>query len=273
MSVIFSQSLILSPGGLDLNAPVIGWRNLTTFTNVSADSEDPLFPAVMMANDATIYKWKSLITTVQYVTVDILPDEPVDYVGIARHNLGSGKIKVSVQALIGGIWTEVFPEISPGTDKPLLLRFPSVPTSEGVRLRLDGTAAAVPVAPTIAVLYVGRLTVMQRRIYVGHTPLPYGRDEEFTNGEAENGDFQGRISLKKKLSTSVSLQNLTPSWYRTELDPFFDTGKDHGFFFAWRPLTYSTEVGYAWLTNSPKPVNQRSNGMVQTTLQMGGLIL
>lgn len=267
--IILSSSLVLSPGGQDLNAPIIGWQNLVRFGGVTADSEEVNFPAAHLANPATTYRWQSASLATQYVTVDTSPDDPVDYVGLARHNLGSGQITVSVEAYVLGSWVEVFAPYSPGTDAPILMRFTEVPTAELFRIKLVPSA----VAPTIAVMYLGKLLVLERRIYVGHTPLPYGRDTEFTNAVAENGDFQGRITLRERLETSVSLSNLTPAWYRTKLDPFIASGKDNAFFFGWRPLTYPLEVGYAWLTNNPKPSNQRSNGMMQIGLQMGGLVL
>ena len=267
--IILSSSLVLSPGGQDLNAPVIGWQNLVRFGGVTADSQDTDFPASHLANAATTYRWQSASTATQYVTVDTSPDDPVDYMGLARHNLGSAQVTVSVEAYISGSWTEVFAPFIPGTDSPILMRFTEVPTAELFRLKLvpDG------VAPTIAVMYLGKLLVLERRIYVGHTPLPYGRGTEFTNAVSENGDFQGRITLRERLETSVSLSNLTPAWYRNKLDPFFSGGKDQAFFFGWRPLTYPDGVGYAWLTNNPKPSNQRSNGMMQVAMQMGGLVL
>lgn len=269
--IVTSSALILTPDpGFDLNSPFIGWQNLVRYEGVTADSEDPLFPAVNLSRDATTYKWKSLSTATQYVTVDTSPDDPVDYFGIARHNFGSGKIKVSGEAFISGVWTEIFSESLPGNDSPLLFRFPIVLTAETFRVKLQPT---VGVAPTMAVLFIGQLLYLQRKIYVNHTPLPYGRDVDFLNGVAENGDFQGRIELRQRLETSVGLSNLTPSWYRDHMDEFISLGRKRAFFFGWRPYTYPKEVGYAWLTNNPKPVNQRSNGMMQISLNLGGLVV
>lgn len=269
--IITHSSLVLSPSPeLDLNVPIIAWDNLVRFGAVTADSEDPLHPADNLAREATTYRWQSLSTATQYVTVDTSPDDPVDYFAVARHNLGSALIKVSGEAYISGVWTEIFPEQFLGDDSPALFRFPVVPSAELFRLKLQPTGG---IAPTIAVWHVGKLLYLQRRIYVGHTPLPYGREVDFTNGIAENGDFQGRIELSRRLTTSVSLQNLTPSWYRANLDAFVALGRKKPFFFAWRPYTYPREVGYAWLSNDPRPSNQRSNGMMQIALQMGGLVL
>lgn len=273
MSIVFSQALLTAPGGLDLNAGVIGWQNFVTYESVTADSSSSLFPVTNLANPDTTLRWLSLITTVQYITVDVSPEDLIDYVGIARHNLGSGAIKVSVEAFISGVWVEQYPQFTPTKDSPLVMRFLPV-SADNVRIKLEPTAG---VAPTIAALYVGKLLQLQRRIYVGHTPLPYGRETDYTNNVSETGDFQGRIELKKRLETSVQLQNLTPNWYRDSLDPFLryvdeGGGRSLPFFFAWRPLTYPLEVGYAWLTNNPKPVNQRSNGMMSINLSMAGLV-
>lgn len=269
MSFALSQSIILTPGGLDLNAPAIGWHNLVLFNGIVADSEDPNFPAALMANAATTYRWLSLITATQYVTISVAADEMVDYVGLARHNLGSGEIRITVQAFVSGVWTDVSDPMTPSTDAPLMLVFPEQ-LADSWRLKLEPLGG---IEPTIAVVYLGRLLRLQRRIYVGHTPLPYGRQTEFTNSIMESGDFQGRIELKRRLTTSVNLQNLTPSWYRNYLDPFISLGRNTAFFWAWRPYTYPTEVGYGWLTNDPNPVNQRGNGMMQVNLGIGGLVL
>ena len=115
--------------------------------------------------------------------------------------------------------------------------------------------------------------MLQRRIYVGHTPIPYGRESRVTTGVSESGNFLGRIVLGESLETSVDLQNMTPAWYRAEMDPFIAASKEAPFFFAWRPDSYPRETGYAWMTNNPKPSNQRSNGMMQISLSMGGIAL
>lgn len=269
MSIVYSQSLLLSPGGIDLNAGIVGWKSLVTFTTIEADSEDGSFPAINMANPATTYRWQSLSTTTQYVYVDVPADEMVDYVGIARHNLGSDQVRVTTQALIGGSWIDQTTPMVPSNDAPLILRFSAV-MADRFRIKLEPLGG---VAPTIAVLYLGKLLVFQRRTYVGHTPLPYGREIDFTNNVAESGDFQGRVELRKRLQTDVSLQNLTPGWYREYMDPFIELGRSRPFFFAWRPQSYPKEVGYAWIKNNPKPVNQRANGMMQISLSLGGLVL
>jgi hypothetical protein len=152
-------------------------------------------------------------------------------------------------------------------DGPTIFRFDPTSLSE-VRLRLRPGNDV----PTIAVAYTGRLLILQRRLYVGHTPIKYGRTVKVTNGRSESGNFLGRIVLGEQVGTSVALKNLTPGWYRSYLDPFVIAAKESPFFFAWRPGSYPYEVGYAWLTGDPQPTNQLSNGMMSVNLQMSGVV-
>ena len=136
-----------------------------------------------------------------------------------------------------------------------------------IRIRLQPGSAA----PTAAVVYVGKLLVLQRRIHGGHTPINYGRTTKVTNARSENGSFLGRIVLAEVTTTSVSLQNLTPDWYRTYFDPFVTAAREQPFFWAWRPSDYPAECGFAWLTNDPVPTNHLANGMMQVSFEMGGI--
>jgi len=271
--IVVSPSVVLaSGGGVNANNPVVGWRNLVSTGNIAASGAADGYPALNLANPSTAQaqSWRGSNTAGQYLTVTVGTDEFIDYLAVARHNFGSGAIVVSVEgmAVEDGSWVELAAEMLPADDSPLLFRF--VPQALfQIRLRLQPSA----VIPRAAVLYVGKLLVLQRRIYVGHTPIPYGRESRVTTGVSESGNFLGRIVLGESLETSVDLQNMTPAWYRAEMDPFIAASKEAPFFFAWRPDSYPRETGYAWMTNNPKPSNQRSNGMMQISLSMGGIAL
>ncbi len=278
MSVVISGSLVLadsvSGGGIvDANNPIIGYENLVTAANVSAVTEATGFPASNLANPSTNLRWQGALSSPavdEYITLALNTEELVDYIGIARHNFYSAQIPVSIEVLNEATspdsWDEIVSDVIPPNDGPLLFRF----TPQGIasiRIRMQPGNAA----PYVAVVYAGKLLVLQRRIHVGHTPMPYGRSSKVTNAKSENGDFLGRIVLNEMTQTGVELTNLTPSWYRTYMAPFIDASKEDPFFFAWRPGAYPDEVGYAWMTNDPQPSNQLPNGMMQIGLQMGGI--
>ena len=98
-----------------------------------------------------------------------------------------------------------------------------------------------------------------------------GRQSKVVNGRSEAGDFLGRIVLGEATQTQINLQNLTPAWLRTHLRPFIDAARETPFFFAWRPADYPREVGFAWLTDDPKPVNQLANGMMSASFDLMGI--
>ena len=280
MSIIISSGLVLSDvvsggGIINANNPVVGWQTRITSGNVTATTAETGYPASNLANPSTELLWRGLVSSPaqdEYLTLALNTNEQVDYIGIAHHNFASAQIAVSVEVLDDQAspvqWNEVIaPHFLPN-DGPAIYRF----TPQGIssiRLRLQpGTAA-----PYLAVAYAGKLLVLQRRIYVGHTPINYARVSKITNARSESGRFLGRIMLNQMTKTGVELSNLTPDWYRLNMEPFIQRAYEYPFFFAWRPSDYPYEVGYAWLTSDPKPSNQHSNGLMQVSLELSGIYL
>jgi hypothetical protein len=276
--VVISSSLTVVAGvdGLNTNSPIIGYQNLVTSTNIAATTEDGDFPASNLANPATHLRWKSGAgspSSDEYITVTLNTAEQVDYLGIAVHNFGTSLAAVSVEGTIeapGGSpdpWFELItPQLLPD-DGPVIFRF-NVQSLHSIRLRIQPSQ----VTPYLAVLYVGELLVLQRRIYVGHTPVKFGRRLNVANHRSISGNFLGRIVLGETTGTTIALKNLTASWYRSYMDPFLIEAKEIPFFFAWRPGSYPNEVGYVWLTEDPEPANQLSNGMMQVSLNVEGVV-
>jgi len=281
MSVVISSSLVLSRAlvgdAVNGNSPIIGYENRVTVDNIETTSEDPNFPATNLANVATHELWKGISGSPaagdEYITITTATSEEIDYVGIANHNLGSGLFPVSVEVQAGEFdsFVEVISDRFLVDDKPVIFRFtPQAATA--VRVKIQASQAAVPVVPEAAVVYVGKLLVLQRRIYVGHTPIPYGRNTQVINGKSESGNFLGRIIVGETRSTGISMSNMTPAWYRTYMDPFVVSAQSKPFFFNWRPLDYPEESGFCWVTDEPRPSNQRPNGMMQIAFQMNGIV-
>lgn len=274
MSVIISGSFVLgsvSDGGevVTSDNPLIGYQNLVTSAILSSTTASASFPVGNIANPATYLRWLGTsVVAAEYVTMAVATANQCDYVGIARHNFGTAQIAVSLELFIGGIWTQIIAPFIPATDGAILMRFtPQAIVSARVRMQ----PSLIAVAPTIATIYLGKLLVSQRRLYVGHTPLTYGQVTKVVNGRSEAGQFLGRVIVSSASKSMVDLQNLTPDWYRTYFAPFLIAAREIPFFFAWRPGTYPNEVGYAWITNDPQMQNQRGNGMVKVSMELGGI--
>lgn len=263
-------SFALVEADVNANNPLIGWHNVVTIANITADTEATDYPATNLANPATNLGWRADDTTEQYLTVGLSSfTEEVDYVGIARHNFGTAGITPSVEGLAEAgspeDWVELVADSSLADDAPLVFRFtPQI--LQQIRVKLPtGTVAA-----RAAVLYVGKLMVLPRRVYVGHTPFTDGLQTKVVTGRSESGRFLGRIVIAEMAQTSVALSKLSPTWFRAYMRPFIRSAIEYPFFFAWRPQSYPGEVGYAWLTSDPQPSNEMSNGMMQVQLQMAG---
>lgn len=278
--IVITQSLVLTADqDVNENNPIIGYQNLVTTSNISATSSQTDFPVTNLANPATHLLWKALGPVPiadQDITIILDTEEEVDYLAVASHNFGSGAMVVSVEGLAELAdsptnWVELVSEQLLVTDGPIIFRF--TPQSlYAIRLRIQPSQTVPAILPQAAVIYVGKLLILQRRIYVGHTPMPYGRQLSVANLMSISGAFLGRIVLGAKRRSGINMQNITPGWYRTYLDPFIIAAQEIPFFFAWRPGTYPDEAGFAWLTDDAEVSNMRSNGMMQVSLRLEGVV-
>lgn len=268
MSVFISRSLLLNqgePAGVSPNAPIIGWRNQVDFDSIDATYELESFPATNLANDSTALEWRSSSNAVQYLTISL--SGPVDYVAFATHNLSSVGANISVEILNEDEeWVEIFEPVIMRDDYPAILRFEE---TQSTQLRVKIEAATLP--PAVSVLFVGLTLRLPRNLYVGHTPINYGRQTQVASGRNEAGDFLGRIITRRRKTTEVSLGNLPPDWFRTEFEPFMNYAEEFAFFFAWRPRDYPFEVGFAWLLDDAQSNNQLVNGFMQASFSIGAI--
>lgn len=262
--------MIILPSGFDLpNNPLIGWRNIVTVSNVTATQQMSTAPVTQLANPATYNPWSGTTAAEQVVQVSLEAAEAIDYVGIAVHNLGSAGITYHVEySDDNAAWNPADSGVAPLSDGVILHVFDQV-SAQFWRIRFE--AGMDP--PSIAVLYMGRILQIPRRIYVGHTPINMGRETDIRTGRSESGQFLGRVVKRRLYATSISVDNLEPDWYRANFDEFADAASgDTPFFFGWRPTTYWNEVGYAWAMRDIIPENQRSNGMMSVSFPIQGLV-
>jgi hypothetical protein len=266
--VVFQLGLV-TPVGSDFTAdsPLIGYENRVNTGNITATSAASGLPAINLANPATHLLWRSLVVNgTELIQVSSLTGLE-DYFGVASHNFGTAGITVTLQGSTdGGATFTPIAALQPRDDSPIMFYFTAAAYTD-FKLVLQAGA----VAPQAAVVYVGSVLRLQRRIYVGHTPITLGRRVTSMIGRSQSGNFLGRIVIGEDRKTAVSLQNLTPGWYRQYFDPFVIAAKENPFFFAWRPASYPLEVGYAWLNGDPTPTNQRANGMMQVDLDLSGV--
>lgn len=272
MPIFVSPALVITPADdFPATFPRIGWDNQVQFGNVAADHADAAAPATNLANPNTNLRWASTSTAEQVLTVTGLTGE-TDYVGIARHNFGSGAMAVSVEAVTAESdpsFVEVFEAVLPANDGPLLLQFePGFFTSLQVRIVPDA------VAPFAAVLYVGKLLTVMRGLQPGFTPLRDAEVIETMTGRSESGEHLGSIITGAELATTAQINVLDPTWYHANMAGFVAAAnRGRPFFFAWNPGEYPDDVSYCWLDANVRPVMSVLTREMDITLPIKGLAL
>lgn len=125
--------------------------------------------------------------------------------------------------------------------------------------------------PRAAVIYCGKSLVLERRIYVGHTPLTDGRQSQIISNRSESGNFLGRVVLGQTRASKIPLSLISPDWFRANMRPFLAAAVEVPFFFAWRPQSYPLEVGFAWLVEDPEPAPVGPANLLAFDLTVGGI--
>lgn len=261
-----TNNLVLSLVTVRENAPRLCYKSIVTSSNISATSElvqgAVSFPASNMANPATAFGWEAEDTATQTITITNPTSSPIDYIGIARHNLAQESLTIQVK--FNGV--TVRPAQSVSDTQALLFLFEQA-TPSTIEIIIAGATNPAK----IAVVYVGESLRFERNIYVGHTPINYGRQRSAVNGISQAGEYLGQIVTNEVLKTQVQIQNLTPTWYRESLDPFYAQNPRRPVFWSWRPGDYPGEVAYCWVDGNPVPTNQRPNGMMETSFSLTGI--
>ncbi len=262
-----TPAIVLATSPDDANNPWVGYHNVLLEANVSSDEAAETFPVSNVATTSTAEKWKAESTDPQGIVIAEGGVDECDYFALAKHNLGSTGATLILQTSPDGVtWTDVTEEIAPGSDFVVMYRFEA---ATAAFWRLYITPGDAP--PQIAVMYLGKLLVIMRSIYVGHTPITLGRSQNVTIGRSDNGQFLGLYLRSQTYKSSVDLKNLTPAWYRSMFDPFAASMASVPFFWAWRPGSYPEECAYAWNTQGVTPTNQSPNGMMQVAFPLEGV--
>lgn len=158
----------------------------------------------------------------------------------------------------------------PADNSPILVRFP-----EDIYIDIEvlATAPDDDTGPArAAVFYCGELLVVQRKLQTSFTPINMGRRSEVLGQRSERGQFLGRQIIGAWVESSANIRYMTAEWYREFMDDFIASTETRPFFFAWAPVSYPLEVGYAWAMEVPQPEIFDPSGLIGVTIQMQGIV-
>lgn len=261
------------------NRPIIGWQSIITTSALSASEELAARPVVNLWNPDTTSLWEADVVPTDgliYVNIGNPTFESVDYIGIARHNFGTGGIEYTLQESDDNvIFTDVTTSRTPSDDAAIVDYFDQR-TSEYFRLKLNCGATA----PSIAHIKLGVALILQRPMFVGYEPLTLSRFSRSITNASDTGQYLGDVVVRRWQRGSVRQQHTSGSWIRQYLVPFIqhvkldraDDGTPQGpFFFAWRQAEYPLETIYGWTNDDIVPRNQLPNGMMEYSFTITGI--
>lgn len=251
--------------------PLIGYDNVVLPENLFSDTADIDHPITNVANPATHLFWRGGVDDgTESIIIQTGSTDLIDYVGIAGHNIGSSGSGIKLEDIEP---SPNIPLLDPGflypdDDSPLILRF--IPSDYAtLKISIDVNSEA----PRIAVIYVGKLLVLERgiKIDVTHVPITFGRRTSVVNGMSETGNFLGRIVLSESRKSRAEFFGFTPDFYRQQVDPFLDAARETPFFWSWAPTAYPLETGYSWLLSDAEPEVSPDHLRIGLMLDMAGI--
>jgi hypothetical protein len=259
------MSLVLEAALSGGNDPIICYNNISSDATLTASTEDTDFDVENVQNNLTWNFWRPTAQPSD-IEFDLGSSQAVSYCGIAAHNCGTqGNTITLAYSDNGSSWTDV-DNTTPSDDSVIVFLI----TERSHRYwRLTFSSGSVP---TVGVVYFGTQLVVERRIYSGHSPLTLSKKTVIRPQKSEGGQWLGRSKIRQGAQTTISISNLGASWFRTNFEPFINDAIDYPFFFAWRPTTYTDEVGYCWTTGDIVPVNNGQAGLMNVSFTVDAIL-
>lgn len=255
------------------NSPRIGINNLANQSNIQSQIGTlPTNPAYLAALPNTDERWKSqgIPSHLFRVVISSEQAEFIDYFGIAAHRGLIGKqIRVVIRRY-GYPNVDIAPFMV--TKSTPIFRLIEAAECNEVLIIFEGDGSDFDI--DIGFISIGQTVALPRRIYVGHSPMPFSRRPETRFLVSDNGTFLGQEKQKTLMRSSVSMSNIPPDYYRDIIYPSFQLpAETQPFFWSWRPGTYPDEVAFCWLpTGQFNQQNEKPNGFMNISFDLMGHI-
>lgn len=249
-----TQVLINGPAQANRN-PVVGWHNLLTAGSVSVSSQADGFTAANAFDNVATDYWQPSTGGANWIEVSLPVATKCDYVGIARHTLGSDNAAFRIRYDSGGGWSDAFPATTVADDGVILVLFEAVTAD---RFRLEYTSSAKPL---IGALAFGERLQMETGIFAGYTPEGLNRETTLYNARTESGAFLPTTVLRQGTQSSIDITHLSAGFAHQRVAPFMRHAEvGHPFFWAWSPIDYPDSVVWARASGTPRCTPMQPGG-------------
>ena len=253
---------------INANSPRIGINNFANKGNVSSTiGTIPTNPAYLATLPSTDEKWISEDRPSHIFIFNAGDSLIVDYVGIAAYRGLIGR-QIQITLLLN---SQVVRTIGPFmvTEEVPVFKIFEATECDSATINFSG---ADSFDIEVGFISIGQTVALPRNIYVGHSPMPFSRRPETRFLISDNGTFLGQQKQRTLMSSSVSMSNVPPDYYREIIYPFFQLpAETMPFFWAWRPGTYPDEVAFCWLpTGQFNMANELPNGFMNIGFDLMG---
>jgi hypothetical protein len=258
--------VIIKPGFdpiIPLSHSRIGIDNIARTGTVTASSAANGFPASAAKNPLTYEFWRPASMPAWW-RVDALAPVKCNYVGIAAHTLSGRNVQIQYST-DNSTWIDI-DSVTPLENSPLMFLFQEI-EARYWRVLVTGTA------PSIGVIYIGKVLEMQRPCFAGLSPINFSRNTVIRPNRSEGGQWLGRSVIREGSSMAVSYKHLEYNWYEENFDPFVEDARSYPFFFAWRPDNYPETVGYVWTADDIAPTTMGIRNLLEVGFEMQGLAI
>lgn len=252
---IVSSAIRLSELGDEADLPFVALYNYITRRAGSTSSDDGVLTdgALDNAVSGTTYDyWLPDIggTSVTYSRYFSTGDIAPTFAAIAGHNLGTLGGSVAIQSSPDGVtWTTSDAGThTPTDDSPIGFRMSKNATKCPYwRFRFSGLTAGDPLY--VAVLMMSQETIFPVGIYSGFAPPLKPTEVQLQSNVSIGGNLLGSSVIAQGTTLSAKFTYLTADFVRNAtlvLDFIEKFNEGYGFFFAWRPDTFPTDLRYCW---------------------------
>lgn len=230
-----------------------------------SDNEDADYPVVNVTKPNTYQTWRPTTFSPKIVATWTTPVN-VNYLGIARHNVGSTAITGgSLYITPTGGSLEKVADFNPTDDSPILIPFDTTEI-EDAEVRF-GTGADV----VVGVVYLGEAIVMDRPLRGSMQPVWLSRRTGVQTQISEGGEVLGSIFVRRGASVSPSWSNLSKNFYNDELKNLALDLPLNPFFFGWQPNEHPDEVVYGTLDGDVSGGQAGASTRYNFSFSMNGL--
>ena len=227
------------------NNPFVAWANLAASATLGGTAVLSGGDRANAVSGSTYDKWRPDVTTTEAVlSFDLGAAADVTFAAIAAHNAAALGATVYLEnSPDGSAWAAVATAI-PADEKPIAFRCTVGAAVRYWRYRFGGLTAGDPLA--VGVAFIGNDLVIPRRQYQGYAPVLTPTEVQLQSNVSVGGHLLGSSVISRGSMLSAEISNVRGTFIRSadwlSFQAAFGEGK--GFFFAWRPYEFASDLHY-----------------------------